>query len=213
MIQTKTIRVMIADDHHMVRSGLAAMLSTCKDMELVGEAGNGEIALYRCEEVHPDVILMDLVMPVKDGVETTIEIKRRHPDVQVIALTSYDSPELIERALKAGALSFLLKDVSMDELAEAIRNAALGKSTLAPAATKALIESTRRVDPPGHDLTSREREVLRLLTEGHNNQQIANRLIISRSTVKHHVSSILAKLDASNRAEAVAIAMEHRLVH
>lgn len=212
MIDTKTIRVMVVDDHDMVRSGLQFMLETSDDLEFVGSAKDGVSALQLCDEVQPDVVLMDLVMPGKDGIETTAEIRRKHKNTQIIAITSFDERDLIEGALKAGAISFLMKNVSIGQLTEAIHAAHIGQSTLAPEATRILIQAATQPPAPGQNLTRRENEVLALLVKGLNNRQIADRLTISRSTVKHHVSSILAKLEANNRAEAVAIALRHSLV-
>lgn len=212
MMETRKIRVMIVDDHDMVRDGLGLMLDTHDEFERAGEAKNGEAAMMICEREQPDVILMDLVMPEQDGIATTTAILKQYPEIRIIALTSFDTKGMVEAALKAGAISYLKKNVTMDELAEAIQAAYQGKPMLSPEATKELITATVQPPKPGHDLTSREQDVLLLLVEGLNNREIAEKLVISRSTVKHHVSSILAKLDASNRAEAVAIAMEHELV-
>lgn len=211
-VESKSIRVMIVDDHDMVRGGLRMMLETYEDLDFVGEAKNAESAIVKCNQTKPDIILMDLIMPGKDGLFATQEILKHHPYIKIIALTSYDTTGLVEKALKAGAISYLKKNIGMEELANAIRDAYHGNSTLSPEATQELIDATVRPPLPGHDLTEREREVLPLLIKGLNNQQIADRLVISRSTVKHHVSSVLAKLDATNRAEAVAIAMEYKLV-
>lgn len=212
MIDTRTIRVMIVDDHDMVRNGLRLMLESSEGFIHAGEARNGEAAISLCQQVRPDVILMDLVMPGMDGVAATEAILRHYPQVKIIALTSYDTDGMVEKALKAGVISYLKKNIGMRELSQAIRSAYEGKSTLSPEATQELIAATVHPLQPGHNLTSREKDVLKLLIEGYNNRQIAEELVISRSTVKHHVSSILAKLNAKNRAEAVAISMEHNLV-
>lgn len=212
MTKTKAIRVMLVDDHAVVRSGLSAFLMVYDDLELVGEAGDGERAVSLCEKTRPDVVLMDLMMPGMDGVTATRLIRARFPETQVIALTSFKEQEWVEGALKAGAIGYLLKDVTADDLARAIRDAAVGKAILAPEAAQVLIQSARGGDKPGADLTDREREVLALMVDGLNNQQIATRLVISVSTAKFHVSSILSKLGATSRTEAVSIALQNHLV-
>ena len=212
MNETKPIRVMLVDDHDMVRKGLAVFLKAKPDMELVGEARDGEEALRMSKEIHPDVILMDLMMPKMDGSTATRLIREQLPKVQIIALTSFQEKELVQEVLQAGAISYLLKDVSAHELAEAIRGAYAGLPTPSPSATKALIQAARQEPAPGHDLTPREKEVLILLVEGMNNSAIAERLFISRSTAKAHVSNILSKLGVSNRAEAIALALRNKLV-
>lgn len=208
------IRVMLVDDHAVVRSGLSAFLLAYDDLELVGEAADGIEAVATCERVHPDVVLMDMVMPRMDGATATRAIRERFPDVQVIALTSFKEDNLVQDALRAGAIAYLLKNVSSDELARAIRAAHVGHATLAPEAAEALIHTTRNADvlTPGHDLTEREREVLALMIDGRNNTEIAERLIVSRSTVKFHVSNILSKLQVSSRTEAVALALQRHLI-
>lgn len=213
MTDTKKIRVMLVDDHAVVRSGLATFLMVCDDMELVGEAASGEQAIQLCSQAKPDVVLMDLVMPGMDGATATRLIREGCPDIQVIVLTSFKEQGLVQGALQSGAIGYLLKDVTADELANAIRAAYAGKPTLAPEAAQVLIEATRApAEKIGFDLTEREREVLALIVAGLNNNQIADRLVISRSTAKFHVSSILTKLRASNRTEVVAIALQNNLV-
>ena len=208
----KPIRVMIVDDHALVRSGLEAFLLVQKDLCLVAQARNGQQAVALCAETHPDVVLMDLIMPGMGGIETIEKIRQQFPSVQCIALTSYQDEELVQGALKAGAIGYLLKDVSPDELANAIRSAVAGRPTLAAEATQALIQMSTKGSTPGEDLTAREREVLELMVAGLNNPEIANRLVISRGTVKFHVSSILSKLEAASRTEAVALALQRHLV-
>ena len=212
MIEERATRVAIVDDHAMVRSGLAAFLSVADDLELVGEAENGQQALRLCAEERPDVVLMDLVMPGMDGVATTRAIRERYPDIRVIALTSFPEDRLVQDVLAAGALSYLLKNVGADELARAIRAAREGRSTLAPEAAQVLIQRATHAPAPGHDLSPREREVLALMVQGLSNPEIADRLVVGRSTIKFHVSSILGKLGVQSRTEAVAIAVQHHLV-
>jgi len=213
MTEKKLIRVMLVDDHAVVRSGLGTFLLANDDMELVGEVSSGEQALTMCTHVKPDVVLMDLVMAGMDGATATRKIREQCPEIQVIALTSFKEQELVQGALQAGAIGYLLKDISADELANAIRAAYAGKPTLAPEAAQALIQAARMpAEKIGFDLTEREREVLALMVEGLNNTEIADRLVVSRSTAKFHVSSILSKLRAASRTEAVAIAVQHNLV-
>ena len=212
MDQPSTIRVLLVDDHAVVRSGLGAFLMAFDDLELIAEANSGDEAVAMCHRFHPDVVLMDLKMPGTSGAEATRRIREHWPDIQVVALTSFKETELVEGAMEAGAIGYLLKNVSADELAEAIRAANSGEPTLAPEAAQALIQSTRNTPKIGFDLTDREREVLALMTEGMSNPDIAEELVVSRSTVKFHVSNILSKLGAESRTEAVAVALQHDLV-
>lgn len=205
------IRVMIVDDHNVVRSGLSAFLATMPDLELVGEAENGDEAVLRCGLLQPDVVLMDLLMPVMDGVNATRHIRQKHPFTQVIVLTSFQEDILVQNALEAGAIGYLMKSISAQELAAAIRAAHAGKVTLAPEAAQALIHASQQ--PAELDvLTEREHAVLKLMVTGLNNAEIAEELSISLSTVKYHISNILSKFAVDNRVAAVAWAIQKKLV-
>jgi two-component system, NarL family, response regulator LiaR len=206
------IRVLVVDDHTMVRRGLATFLKVFDDLVMVGEAASGQEAIQLCDKLQPDVVLMDMVMPDMDGATATRLIRKQSAQVQVLALTSFKEEILVQSALQAGAIGYLLKDVSADELAQAIRAAHAGRSTLSPEAAQALVHATSQPPAPGIDLTERELEVLTLMVEGLNNTQIAARLTVSPSTVKSHVSSILAKLGVASRTEAVSLALRNRLV-
>jgi NarL family two-component system response regulator LiaR len=207
------IRVMLVDDHKVVRSGLAAFLLAYDEFELVAEADDGLAAIRLCAGAHPDVILMDLNMPRMDGAAATRSILDRYPQIRILILTNFKEDNLVCDALKAGALGYLLKNITPDELANAIRAAYYGRGTLAPEAIEALIHAALNHDIPlGHDLTNREREVLDLMAKGLENKRIAESLFISSSTVKFHVSNILFKLHKVNRTEAVAVALQHHLV-
>jgi NarL family two-component system response regulator LiaR len=206
------IRVILVDDHTMVRRGLATFLKVFDDLELVGEAATGEQAIQLCARLKPDVVLMDLSMPDMDGVTATRLIRQRFPTVQVLALTSFPEKELVQKALQAGVIGYLLKDVTANELAQAIRAAHSGQATLSPAAVQAMVHAATQHPMAGHDLTDREREVLGLLVEGLNNTEIAAKLVVSPSTIKSHVSHILRKLDVTSRTEAAALAVREHLV-
>jgi two-component system, NarL family, response regulator LiaR len=205
------IRILLVDDHDMVRRGLAVFLLAYDDLVLVGEAVNGVDAVEKCAQLQPDVILMDLMMPVMDGVSATKLIRDGFPDTQVIALTSFSEEKLVETALQAGAIGYLYKNVSVDELAAAIRGAHVGRPTLSPEATRVLIHKATQPMPVGQDLTNRERAILKLLVEGLSNPEIAVQLNLSRSTVKTHVSHILEKLGVDSRVEVVSLAIRHNL--
>ncbi len=206
------VRVLIVDDHAVVRNGLRFFLLAFDHLEPVGEASSGEESVGVCEQLRPDVVLMDLMMPGMGGVAAIRLIRQKFPATQVIALTSFADDQTVQAALKAGAISYLLKNVSAEELANAIQAAHDGQATLAPEATQALVRALSEVPQPGYDLTPREKEVLRLMIAGLNNQEIAGQLVIGLSTVKFHVSSILSKLNAASRAEAVAIALQNHLL-
>ena len=212
MTPSQPIRVMLVDDHTMVRRGLATFLKVFDDLELAGEAASGDAAIQLCARILPDVVLMDMLMPDMDGATATRVIRQQFPKVQVIALTSFKDEGLVQNALQAGAIGYLLKDVSADELAQAIRAAHAGRATLAPEAAQALVHAATQPPAPGHDLTERERAVLALMVEGLNNTEIAERLVVSPSTIKSHVSNILSKLGVTSRTEAVALAVRHRLI-
>jgi two-component system, NarL family, response regulator LiaR len=210
--QSRPVRVVIVDDHAMVRSGLSAFLTVFNDVELVGEAASGEEALDVCARLQPDVVLMDLVMPGMDGVAATCSIREQCPKTQVIVLTSFGELARVRSALEAGAISYLLKNVSADELASAIRGAAAGQISLSPEAARAVIPAAADNRIASTDLTETERRVLALMVDGQSNPQIADSLGTSLSTVKFHVSNILSKLGVSSRTEAVAHALRQHLV-
>jgi len=202
--------VLVVDDHKVVRKGLRTFISVNDDLELVGEAGNGEEALHQVAALQPDVVLMDLKMPVMDGPTAIEQIRLRYPDVQIVALTSFDDESLAQRALQAGAIGYLFKDADEDELIAAIRFAAEGKGVVAPEAMRALMGSSD--DEYAVRLTGREQEILELVAQGLTNPQIANKLVISVSTVNFHVHNLLDKLGAKTRTEAVAIASREGLI-
>jgi two-component system, NarL family, response regulator LiaR len=213
MTSSEPIRVMIVDDHAVVRSGLNAFLKIYEDLQLVGFAHSGDEAISMCGEVQPDVILMDLLMSGMDGAVATKIIRSKYPKTQVIILTSFKEETMMHKAIQAGAIGYLLKDEQADEIAEAIRMAHAGRSILSPEATQVLMHVATQSGPLGYDLSDREREVLTLIVKGMNNTEIAENLVVSLSTIKHHVSHILSKLDAANRAEAVALAVKHHLTN
>ena len=211
MTSTEPIRVLIVDDHAMVRVGLRLFIMSMQGIDLVGEASSGAEALAMCQELEPDVVLMDLVMPEMDGITTIGRLHAQQPKIRVLALSSFQEGERVRDALQAGAIGYLLKDIPAEELAQAIRDAHAGRRSLAPEAARALIDAT--IEPrPDYGLSARQLEVLALLIEGKSNAEIAQSLIISPATARFHVSTILDKMGAANRAEAAALAVRHNLV-
>lgn len=209
---SKRIRIMTVDDHEIFRGGIEFALDAYDDIELVGGAHSGEEALRLCEQLQPDVILMDMRMPGLDGPATTQAIRQQYPRVQILALTSFHDEQLVQRAMAAGAIGYVLKGIPIKELVAAIRAASAGRPTIDEQALQALIQAARSGPRLGDDLTDREREVLALLVEGLSNPEIADRLVISLPTAKAHVRSILAKLRVSSRTEAATVAVKHNLV-
>ncbi len=203
------IRVVVADDHYMVREGLKITLSANDDIEVVGEAANGAEAVEVCAALQPDVVVMDVVMPVLDGPSATAKIRSAFPAVQVVALTSFVDDELVEKTIQAGAVSYLLKDSRPELLAAAVRDAVEGRGTIDAGAMQALMR--RQQSKVGSDLTKREREILAFVAAGLSNNEIAERLTLSSGTVRLHVSHMLTKLGAPNRTSAAIIAMKHGL--
>lgn len=212
MADSRAIKVLVADDHPVVRDGLRNMLLAFDDLVLIGEVENGSQALDFCQQDTPDVILMDIIMPGMDGILATRIILKHYPHLKIVILTSFPEDDLIQEALQAGAIGYVLKNASIDVLANAIRSAYSGQLTLAPEATKRLIDIKTGPLKPGHDLTQREREVLALIVQGMSNEEIAARLVISPATARHHVSACIQKLEAANRTQAAALAIKHRLV-
>ncbi len=212
-MENTTIRILLVDDHDMVRKGLRVLLEQFTDLEIIGEGKDGQAAVDLCRHLNPDVMLLDMNMPRMSGLEALPLLRRHCPETQIIALTSFGDPDTVQNAIKNGAMSYMMKNTSGDELASAIRKAYRGQPTLSPEATQVLMRVATQPPPIGYDLTDREREVLALMTEGLNNRVIGERLYISSSTVKNHVSSILSKLGTISRTQAVARAIEHGLVH
>jgi len=208
------IKVMLVDDHNVVRQGLKMFLATQPDIEVVAEADNGQAALSAVAQHHPDVVLMDLVMPQMDGIATTQQIKSRYPEVEVIALTSFVEDSQVAAVIKAGAIGYLLKDVQPTELAAAIRSAQRGEVHLHPEAARRLMQAIgpKEAPPIAEPLTEREIEVLRALARGESNKQIADALVVSEKTVKAHVSNILGKLGLQSRTQAVLYSLRHGMV-
>ncbi len=205
------IRILLVDDHAVVRSGLTKFLMVNKDLELVAEASDGAEAVQLAGLHQPDVVLMDLMMPGMDGITATREIHQKYPNIRVIALTSFSEQNLVQGALQAGAIGYLQKNVTAVELGNAIRSAHTGRMTLSQEAVQALANSTTQTFVPGNELTERERDVLKGMVEGLNNNEIAEKLVISLGTVKFHISNIFQKLGVDSRVEAVKLALEQKL--
>lgn len=216
----RKIRILLVDDQTMFREGLRTLLSVQNDFEVVGEAANGEQALQLAARHHPDVVLMDLRMPVLDGVAATRQLSKRLPECRVIVLTTFDDDEYVFDGLRAGALGYLLKDAPADKLFEAIRAAARGESFLQPSVAAKLVaeyarlasQAPSRPEPLVEPLSDREQEVLRWIARGASNREIAEHLYIAEGTVKNHVSSILSKLEVSDRTQAALKAREMGLL-
>lgn len=212
MTERIPIKVLVVDDHPVVRDGLKNMFMVFDDLELIGEAESGDEALAFCQQHTPDVILMDILMPGMNGIQATRSILGQHPQVKIIVLTSYPKDDLVQESLEAGAIGYMLKNAQIDDLADSIRAAISGQPTLSPEATQALIRVKTGPLTPGRNLSPRERDVLSLIAQGLNNDEIAERLVISPATARHHVSACLQKLGAKNRTEAAALAIKHGLV-
>jgi len=206
------IRVLIIDDHDMVRKGLTILLESFDEFEIVADIDNGPMGVTLCRKYQPDVVLMDILMPGTDGIVTTRIIHENWPSIPIIALTSTADEVIIHDVVKAGAISYIQKNGSIDEVAEAVRSAYNHQSTLSTQAIQALISTTQHPYNAGYDLTKRQREVLALMIDGLNNRQIANHLVISNSTVKNHICSIYAKLNTTNRTQTVAMAIKQQIL-
>lgn len=213
MTEVGRVRLMVVDDHVVLRRGVVASLADCLDIEIVAEAGTGEELLALYPVVKPNVVLIDLMMPGMGGIAAIQVLHDASPDLRMIAFTSFNDDTLVEEALRAGAISYLLKDVAPDELAKAIRLASQGMPVLAPAATQSLVHALGQRHPTlGFDLTERERQVLTLLAEGHSNQAIADRLVITPATVKFHTRGIRHKLGTTSRTETAILALQNHLI-
>ncbi|NMB57830.1 MAG: response regulator transcription factor [Chloroflexi bacterium] len=203
---------MIVDDHAMVRSGLRTFLLAFDDLEFAGEASNGNEAVRLAGTIHPDLILMDLIMPGMDGLHATYELHKHFPEIKILALTSFSDTQLILDAIEAGVSGCMLKNTSANELANAIRSVMSGNSIFSPEVTQLIMNAGDKKNHPAFNLTSRELEVLQQMVNGKNNQEISQELTLSLSTIKFHVSNILSKMNAHNRSEAISIAIKHHLV-
>ena len=210
---SEEIKVMIVDDHMLVRDGINLLLSTFDDIQVISVVDSGDKAFSLCKQEQPDVILMDLVMPNQDGPQTIERIMKQFPEIKVIALTSFVEEDLVVRSIQAGAIGYLLKNVSADKLAEAIHAATVGQSTIESVAAQILLQASQKPTQVGDNLTERERQVLALIAEGMTNKEIAQQLSLSPDTVRVYVSHVLAKLGVGNRTEAARLALENNLVN
>jgi NarL family two-component system response regulator LiaR len=210
-MKNKIIKVMIVDDHLLVRDGIELLLSTFDNIEVAAVVESGEQAFAFCQQEQPDVILMDMVMPEQDGPETIAQILKSFPEIKIIALTSFVEEDLVVRAIQAGAIGYLLKNVSADKLAEAIQAAMQGQSTIEATAAQVLLQASKKPAQVGDNLTAREHQVLALIAEGQTNKEIAQQLSLSHGTVRVYVSQVLAKLGVGNRTEAARWALEHKI--
>lgn len=208
------IKVLIADDHHVVRRGLLFFLKTQKDIEVIGEACNGKEAVALTTELHPDIVLMDLVMPEMDGIQATKRIKAKFPDIHILMLTSFSDRDHVVPAIEAGAAGYQLKDIEPDELVLTIRRIIAGENIMHPQATTQLIRNREMMEElphVKHPLTPREQDVLAELTKGKSNKEIASSLFVTEKTVKTHISNIFAKLEVQDRTQAALYAVKHGL--
>lgn len=212
MSEKNIIRIMIVDNHEMVRRGLALFLKNFDDLRLVGESSYVQETLSLCAELQPHVILIDVIMSNEDGIGLIRAIKQTYPAIQIVVLTTLNDMDTVTTVIQAGATGYLLKTISDDQLANAIRTAFQGQQVFSPEVAKVLVNAATRPPEPQYRLTERELEVLRQLVQGLNNREIAERLFVSRSTVKYHISSILSKLNVSNRSEAIALALKYKLI-
>jgi Response regulator containing a CheY-like receiver domain and an HTH DNA-binding domain len=212
MSEKNKIKVMVVDDHPLVRHGIKTVFEAYGDILLVAEAENGKEAIEMYEKYRPDIVLMDMIMPILDGVEATSRLVKMWPDIKVIALTSFNDIDLIKKSLKAGAISYILKNISGAKLVKTIKDVHRGKFVLSSHATKILLSELREADSEKIKLTGREKEILAFIVEGLSNKEISKRLFLSNSTVQFHVSNILSKLGVSKRTEAVCLALKQKLV-
>lgn len=213
MDEHQEIKIYIVDSHRLVRNGLKALLADFSELEIIGSASTGQEAIEECATIHPDVILMEVILEDMESIEVIKALGEVSPASQIVVLTYKEQRTPVYEALQAGVTGYLIKDMSTDELVDAVKHAALGEKVIAPEIVPQLVEQATRTDPSlGNDLTGREREVLGLLSEGMSNKEIASELTVSSSTIKNHISNILSKLETDSRVKAVAIALRHKIV-